>query len=124
MKKYTNSKGITLISLVITIIVMLILAGVSLNMITGDSSVLSNAMKAADMQSLGMLEEWINQQYLGLVIKGRNEEYKAIDYIINSEESPFYISPLGYSYMWDQDGKIRYFIDKNKSIHPFVVQKI
>ena len=35
-----KQKGITLVSLVITIIVMLILAGVSLNMVMGDNSVL------------------------------------------------------------------------------------
>lgn len=44
--KETNEKGITLVSLVITIIVMLILAGVSLNMVMGDNSVLKQAQKA------------------------------------------------------------------------------
>ena len=38
-----NNTGITLVSLVITIIVMLILAGVSLSMIMGDNSVLLQA---------------------------------------------------------------------------------
>ena len=38
-----KNRGITLVSLVITIIVMLILAGVSLSMVTGDSSVLKQA---------------------------------------------------------------------------------
>lgn len=36
MKK-TNEKGITLIALVITIIVLLILAGVSISMLTGEN---------------------------------------------------------------------------------------
>ena len=40
-----TNKGITLVSLVITIIIMLILAGVSLSMVTGDSSVLGQAKK-------------------------------------------------------------------------------
>ena len=35
-----NKKGITLIALVITIIVLLILAGVSISMLTGDNSLL------------------------------------------------------------------------------------
>ena len=38
-----KNKWITLVSLVITIIVMLILAGVSLNLITGENSILSKA---------------------------------------------------------------------------------
>ena len=41
--KLERNKGITLVSLVITIIVMLILAGVSLSMVTGDSRVLKKA---------------------------------------------------------------------------------
>lgn len=41
-----NQKGITLIALVITIIVLLILAAVSIAMLTGDDGILSNAQKA------------------------------------------------------------------------------
>ena len=41
-----NQKGITLIALVITIIVLLILAGVSIAMLTGDNGILSNARDA------------------------------------------------------------------------------
>ena len=41
-----NQKGITLIALVITIIVLLILAGVSIAMLTGDNGILTNASKA------------------------------------------------------------------------------
>ena len=41
-----NSKGITLIALVITIIVLLILAGVSIAMLTGDNGILTQANSA------------------------------------------------------------------------------
>lgn len=37
MGKTKGNKGITLISLVVTIIVLLILAGVSINMLTGEN---------------------------------------------------------------------------------------
>lgn len=43
MKK---SKGITLIALVITIIVLLILGGVAINAIIGEGSIIKNAEKA------------------------------------------------------------------------------
>ncbi len=42
----TNNKGITLIALVITIIVLLILAGVAIATLTGDNGVLTKAAKA------------------------------------------------------------------------------
>ena len=50
-----NRKGITLIALIITIIVLLILAGVSINVLTGDNGVLSQASKSkgeTDKQSI------------------------------------------------------------------------
>ena len=45
---FKQAKGITLVSLVITIIVMLILAGVSLSMVMGENSVLDQATQAVD----------------------------------------------------------------------------
>ena len=42
-----KEKGITLIALVITIIVLLILAGVAISMITGDSSIMNKAQEAS-----------------------------------------------------------------------------
>ena len=44
--KLKNNKGITLIALVITIIVLLILAGVSIAMLTGQNGILTQAQKA------------------------------------------------------------------------------
>ena len=43
-----NQKGITLIALVITIIVLLILAGVSIAMLTGDNGLLTKSRQAAN----------------------------------------------------------------------------
>ena len=44
--KVKTSKGITLIALVITIIVLLILAGVSIAMLTGDNGILTKSTEA------------------------------------------------------------------------------
>ena len=46
MKEKNNTKGITLIALVITIIVLLILAGVSIAMLTGQNGILTQAANA------------------------------------------------------------------------------
>ena len=45
----TNEKGITLIALVITIIVLLILAGVSISMLTGDNGIITQAQRAKEL---------------------------------------------------------------------------
>ena len=65
LNKIKNNKGITLVSLVITIIVMLILAGVSLSMVTGDSSVLKQAQKTAFMQEIAKYKEELESEILG-----------------------------------------------------------
>ena len=53
----TNNKGITLIALVITIIVLLILAGVSIAMLTGSNGILTQAGNAKTETIQGEVEE-------------------------------------------------------------------
>ena len=55
-----NNKGITLIALVITIIVLLILAGVSIAMLTGQNGILTQAQKADDNTSDAEIADRIN----------------------------------------------------------------
>ena len=58
-----NKKGITLIALVITIIVLLILAGVSIAMLTGQNGILTQASNAKTEQSHGAVREAIALLY-------------------------------------------------------------
>ncbi len=46
--KIKQNKGITLIALVVTIIVLLILAGISIQMLVGEGGILTNAREASD----------------------------------------------------------------------------
>ena len=46
MRKIKTNEGITLIALVITIIILLILAGVSIAMLTGNNGILTRAQNA------------------------------------------------------------------------------
>ena len=48
MRNLSKTKGITLIALVITIIVLLILAGVSIATLTGDNGILNQAQRAKE----------------------------------------------------------------------------
>ena len=52
-----QNKGITLIALVITIIVLLILAGISISMLSGDNNILKRAGEAKDKTELESLKE-------------------------------------------------------------------
>ena len=55
-----NQKGITLIALVITIIVLLILAGVSIAMLTGQNGILTQANSAKSKTTAAEAVEKIN----------------------------------------------------------------
>ena len=58
MKKYKrNTKGITLIALVITIIVLLILAAVTINALSGDNGILKRASEAKNSTGISQEEE-------------------------------------------------------------------
>ena len=60
-----KNKGITLIALVITIIVLLILAGVSIATLTGDNGILTKAQNAKDLTNQKTAEEEVQIEVLG-----------------------------------------------------------
>ena len=55
-----SEKGITLIALVITIIVLLILAAVSIAMLTGENGILKKASTAKEKHLIAQYEEELN----------------------------------------------------------------
>ena len=56
-----SNKGVTLIALVITIIVLLILAGVSISLVVGDSGVFTRGRDATTKTQIAGLEEALNR---------------------------------------------------------------
>ena len=93
-----KNKGITLVSLVITIIIMLILAGVSLSMVTGETSVINQAKKTAFMQEIAGYKEELAISFLGKAAKEQKKIDKSVmqvsgkymkDYIPSMKEEDF-----------------------------------
>ena len=68
-KVLKEKRGITLIALVITIIVLLILAGVSIAMLTGDNGILTQATEAKEKNTIGEEEERISLALQSLKMK-------------------------------------------------------
>ena len=69
--KIKQEKGITLIALVITIVVLLILAGVSVNALFGNSGIIEKAKEAQskmneakenDLEGINELNQWMDNQ--------------------------------------------------------------
>ena len=73
MKKLKKNNGITLIALVITIIVLLILAGVSISMLTGDNGILMKAQRAKDVTQISSEKEALQ---LTMINKKLSEDEK------------------------------------------------
>ena len=59
MQKRAKTSGITLIALVITIIVLLILAGVAIATLTGDNGILTKAVQAKDATRGGEVKDYV-----------------------------------------------------------------
>ena len=73
-KTYSNQTGITLIALVVTIVVLLILAGVSINALFGDSGIINKAKDAQnkmdqaaenDQKGINELSNWLDSKING-----------------------------------------------------------
>ena len=62
-KIFKSTKGITLIALVVTIIVLLILAGVSIAMLTGNNGILTQGKRAKEEQAHAAVKEGIMLLY-------------------------------------------------------------
>ena len=70
MKKSKNN-GITLIALIITIIVLLILAGVSIATLTGENGILNKAEKSKEQTIIAREKEEIALAYNAVKIKNK-----------------------------------------------------
>ena len=73
-RNYLRENGITLIALVVTIVVLLILAGVSINAVFGDSGIIKKAQDAQnkmdqaaqnDLEAINSLNEWLDSKING-----------------------------------------------------------
>ena len=90
--------GITLIALVISIIVMLILAGVSLNATIGDNGIITQAQNATIVQSCADLQDFLNQTYINDELDELNStnsdgtEKSPVEKIFDNYSNWFYIN--------------------------------
>ena len=116
---FNKKKGITLIALVITIIILIILAGVTLSIVLGKNGLLAKARKGAEDYQYAGLRERIEAEILALdmekVVKGEtltiedallglqaNGTFEEIDIDSNTGVCEGYVVELGYN----ENGKV------------------
>ena len=74
-EKFRKEKGITLIALVITIVVLLILAGVSISMLTGENGILTQAQLAKKLTEVSSEKEGVQLIMQMHYLDEDNEKY-------------------------------------------------
>ncbi|MCX4302817.1 MAG: hypothetical protein OSJ66_02210 [Clostridia bacterium] len=100
-----QARGITLIVLVISIIVMLILAGVSINAIVGDNGILNRTQYSTFLSEMTAVEEAVQMWKAGETIGANGEETRAIpaNGLCNSNElmaTERLSGEIGYYRIW------------------------
>ena len=76
MNKLKNKKGITLIALVVTVVVLIILAGVSINAVLGDNGIIKKANQAASVTKEAEVKESINRTILEFYL---TDDYETLE---------------------------------------------
>ena len=108
--KFKSTKGITLIALVISIIVMLILAGVSLNATIGDNGIITQAQNAKKIQELAKTKE--NLEYMFFDYNVGESDTKTISEFLNSKVTSGDIDEFK---VYPVDGELKMVIKKDEN---------
>ena len=93
MNNRKKEKGITLIALAVTIIVMLILAGVTIAALTSENGIINQASKVKETSKVAKTEEEAKLEYSNLILEkqmeGHGEETELSDVIEKLEENGY-----------------------------------
>lgn len=111
--------GITLIALVITIIVLLILAGISIMMLTGNNSILNQAINAKNTTIEGNENEAIKIAYIGVQAKyiGENVTSDRLEKELKNNGNNVTVTESGKKLkIFFKDTEHSYIIDKKLNI--------
>lgn len=113
-----NSKGITLIALVITIIVLLIIAGVTIATLTGDSGILTKTNYVKEKTNKETIKERISLAVQASIIENQGTiEREKLRKELKKEfgEENFTLLAVGEGYLIIVDN-VQYKIDKNGTV--------
>ena len=115
MKKIVKeNKGITLIALVITIVVLIILAGIAVSMTIGENGIFTKAKEARDKTKIAEIKELIQLKILESQSDSKLFDYNVLKEnlkdigikISEKEEYPINIKLEGYHFKIDSEGNV------------------
>ncbi len=109
-KKFDKNKsaGITLIALVVTIIVLLILSGISISMISRDSSILKKATKANNINKYTQVEEQVKLAYMAVKIEVETKVNETEFYDATTEENTMKLGKIVERNLVEKEWSVNY----------------
>ncbi len=112
-KQGISNTGITLVALVVTIIVLLILAGVSINLVAGSNGLLNKATKAVDVTNTAKIKEDIELKIAEMQMdyysdSNLRNQYVNVNEYIKAELEKGVELPNGAEISCDTTGKLSY----------------
>ena len=112
---FKNRKGITLIALIVSIIVLLILAGVTISVITGENGIITQAGKAKEETKIAAAKEKIDIEVQNSYMTSGKKEYEnlknglqdlKVSNLPSKEKYPVYLNVDGYDFKIDKDWNV------------------
>ena len=114
--KTRKMKGITLVALVVTVVVLLILAGISLNLVLGNNGIITKAQEAAAKTEESSATESFSMYLTGLrLANGDGDNFRLADYLssnignegiedfLNNGDGHAQVAYKGYKYLVNLD---------------------
>ena len=120
---FCMEKGITLIALAITIIVLLILAGVTIATLTGENELLTQAVNAKEETEITSEKEMISLAVIAAKEKDQYVEFdkedlqKELDNLAGKEKTMVYNNYLEKYQVYFKQSKRYYEVDKDGNVN-------
>ena len=123
-----NKRGITLVALVVTILVLLILAGITINAIFGDNGIINNAKQAkineeiaSEQEAIGQAAAAITKQRYGI---GEESFQDALDNQLGEGKAIVYEEENGYIVEFTETNRYYEVDDKGKPGDPITLEPV
>ena len=93
--KEENIKGITLVALVITIVILLILAGISINAILQNGGIIENTQKTSELTQIAAIKEAVNMKLMELQESGSKITTEELEDIVKNSNAEVVKNEVG-----------------------------
>lgn len=115
-----GNKGITLIALVVTIIILIILAGISINLVLGENGLIQKAKEASEASTRAEAEEKLNMDIMDMYIdyeqKGKSLTLQDLSNLPKYDNNVTEVKIEQEKAIVIYDGKYVFEIDKNLKV--------